>query len=436
MSGLAALAAALPECAIACVLIAVEDSTCSITNQTCVCHDETFNTHATACVAANCTVREGLFTKNLTSTSCGIAPRVDHSYVPVLITFVALSAVSVLIRVIARLQARVPVWWDDFIITLSFVRWLLAPEVFRQETYRLKSHGLGTDIWAIPFDDITLIFKALYTLFVVYVTSRDLVRLSILLFYHRIFGHIALARRLIQFSFVLIILCCIAFDFAIIFGCRPLDYFWTSWDGQNEGHCISTNGIFWAGAFVVIAIDIWIMLLPLPFVLRLNLSLRKRILSATMFTFGIFVVIVSFYRLTTINHFTLSQNPTGDFVDVGIWSGLELYVGIICACLPNFHSFLKPVYAWLGLSSSSRATPSYPTSGGSGSSSGRPHRPDGARSGSEAMICATTTVDVKEHRLEDQMHLSSPGWDDMTRSMEEIELGTRRKGATSGSAWS
>lgn len=151
----------------------------------------------------------------------------------------------------------------------------------------MKSHGLGTDIWAIPFDDITLNLKALYTLFVLYITSRDLVRLSILLFYHRIFGYVPLARRLIQYSFVLIIACCIAFDFAIIFGCTPLGYFWISWDGQHEGHCISTNGIFWAGAFVVIAIDVWVMLLPLPFILRLNLSLRKRILSAVMFAFGI-----------------------------------------------------------------------------------------------------------------------------------------------------
>lgn len=151
----------------------------------------------------------------------------------------------------------------------------------------MKSHGLGTDIWAVPFDDITTIFKALYCLFVVYITSRDLVRLSILLFYHRLFGHVPLARRLIQFSFVLIITCCIGFDLAIWFGCTPIDYFWKAWEGRGGGSCISTHDIFWAGAFVTIAIDLWVMLVPIPFILRLNLSLLKKTLTAIMFTFGI-----------------------------------------------------------------------------------------------------------------------------------------------------
>ncbi|KAK7728750.1 hypothetical protein SLS53_009378 [Cytospora paraplurivora] len=180
--------------------------------------------------------------------------------------FTAIAAVCVLLRVIARLKAKVPVWWDDFIVGLSFVR---------------------TDIWAIPFSDITTIFKAWYSLFVIYITFRDFVRLSILLFYQRIFGHVPLARRLIQFSFVLIITCCIAFDFAILFGCTPINYFWKAWEGRGRGSCISTHDIFWAGAFVTIAIDIWVMLVPIPFILRLNLSLRKKILSAIMFTFGI-----------------------------------------------------------------------------------------------------------------------------------------------------
>jgi hypothetical protein len=113
------------------------------------------------------------------------------------------------------------------------------------------------------------------------------VRLSILLLYQRIFGDIPLARWLIRFSFGLIIACSIAFDLAVIFGCTPISYFWTSWDGEHEGYCISNNGIFWAGAFVVIAIDIWIILIPLPFIARLNLTLRSKILSAVMFGFGL-----------------------------------------------------------------------------------------------------------------------------------------------------
>lgn len=102
-------------------MTAVEDSDCPVSNQTCICHNKNLNAQATACVTAGCTIRESLFTKNLTSTSCGISPTVDHSYVPVLMAFTAIAAVCVMLRVIARLKAKVPVWWDDFIVVMSFV---------------------------------------------------------------------------------------------------------------------------------------------------------------------------------------------------------------------------------------------------------------------------------------------------------------------------
>ncbi|KAI1432260.1 hypothetical protein GGR50DRAFT_697211 [Xylaria sp. CBS 124048] len=371
----------------------------------------------------SCTVKESLTAKNLTSTACGMHPRVDHSYIPVFIAFVTLSAVSVLLRVVARLSTRVPVWWDDFIIAISF----LGAVAFAAISFAMKSHGLGTDIWAIPFDDITLIFKSLYTLFILYITSRDLVRLSILLLYHRIFGHIPLARRLVQFSFGLVIACSIAFDFAIIFGCTPIAFFWTSWDGEHRGHCISNNAIFWAGAFVVIAIDIWIILIPLPFIAKLKLSLPKRILSGIMFAFGIFVIIVSFYRLQFINRFTLSHNPTADFIDVGIWSGLELYVGIICACLPNIHHLLRPLYQWLGRKFSSGAI-----------LSGRHSRARDAKVSSEDMIHAMTTVKIEHHQSESQVQLSSSsnGARNTPGSVEDVEFGRNKMGETNVTVWS
>lgn len=103
------------------MVITVEDSNCANSDRNCLCHNKHLNTQATACVTESCTVREALSTKNLTSTSCGISPTVDHSYVPVLMAFTVIAAVCVLLRVIARLKTRFPVWWDDLIVALSFV---------------------------------------------------------------------------------------------------------------------------------------------------------------------------------------------------------------------------------------------------------------------------------------------------------------------------
>ena len=115
---------------IECFITAVQNSPCTIANQTCVCHDKDLSAQATVCIKESCTVREALSTKNLTSTSCGLTPNTRPSYIPVFMTFTALCAISVLLRVAARLKAGYPVWWDDFIITLSFVGSTLCSAVF------------------------------------------------------------------------------------------------------------------------------------------------------------------------------------------------------------------------------------------------------------------------------------------------------------------
>lgn len=126
---------------------------------------------------------------------------------------------------------------------------------------------------------------------------------------------------------------------------------------------------------------------------------------------------------------------TADFVEVGIWSGLELYVGIICACLPNFHSLLKPVYAWMG----ARTRHSHSGTGGSRS---KYHRrlDDVEQSSPEHMIQATTVVVIDEHHTKGGFINSGGGGcggnDVAGITLQGIELGTQVQGSTSGRAWS
>lgn len=424
MSDFLDLVSALPKCSIGCLLAAFDNVGCAITNQTCACHDEDLTAQATTCIQDSCTVREALSTKNLTDTYCGVTPNTAPFYpYPVFLTFTALCAVSVLLRVIARLKVGYPFWWDDIIIALSF----LGCVAFTTIGLMVLDLGLGMDIWAIPFDDITTIFKGIYVIFVIYITSRHLVRGSILLFCYRLLGHDPLPRRLIQVTLALLVAFCVALDLAMLFGCTPIDHFWKSWDDQHEGHCISLHAVFWAGAAIDISIDLWILLLPIPFIMRLKLSLQKKILSGIMFGFGIFVTVVSLYRLTMINRFTLSQNPTADGLEVGTWSGLEIYVGIICACLPNFNSLLKPVYAWMGCRTQSPHTGGTTSRSGAGSAfHGRSRKDEQSVLGST--IRATTVIQIEEHgshghSLSNGSSDGLIGQDCAVASAQDIELG-------------
>lgn len=171
-----------------------------------------------------------------------------------------------------------------------------------------------------------------------------------------------------------------------------------------------------------------------------------------------------------INRFTLSKNPTGkshvhiltqaailrynslpfrsitkcspsiaDALDVGTWSGLEIYIGIICACLPNFNSLLKPVYAWMGSRTQSPHTAGTTSGGGSGFHS-RVHKDE--QSGLGQTIRATTVIEIEEHGSHGH-HMSNASSDGLigqgsaVGSVQEIELGIiGTSNTTCGRAWS
>lgn len=69
--------------------------------------------------------------------------------------------------------------------------------------------------------------------------------------------------------------------------CRPLSYFWTSWDGEHEGVCIDHENLIWAHASINILLDLVIISLPMPTLLSMNLSWRKKLAICVMFAVGI-----------------------------------------------------------------------------------------------------------------------------------------------------
>lgn len=55
-------------------------------------------------------------------------------------------------------------------------------------------------------------------------------------------------------------------------------------------------------------------------------------------------MIISLVRLKTINEFTRAVNPTKDIVQLCMWSGIEIDVGVICPCLPSFRLLLRKMW--------------------------------------------------------------------------------------------
>lgn len=58
---------------------------------------------------------------------------------------------------------------------------------------------------------------------------------------------------------------------------------------------------------------------------------------------GLFVTICSIARLRFLSSWASSTNPTFDYGPLAVWSLIELYAGVICACLPGMASLFRRV---------------------------------------------------------------------------------------------
>jgi len=93
-------------------------------------------------------------------------------------------------------------------------------------------------------------------------------------------------RRLAYFLLATSLAYGIAFTVTCLFNCTPVSYIWTSWDGEHSGTCINFHVFAWAHAGVNIILDVTILAIPIPELLRLSMSMRKKLYIITMFSIG------------------------------------------------------------------------------------------------------------------------------------------------------
>ncbi|KAL1854458.1 hypothetical protein VTK73DRAFT_8740 [Phialemonium thermophilum] len=344
-SALAALAA-LPDCATGCLLSALANSTCEPTDLQCLCTNPAFNEASTKCVMAQCTVKETLFTKNTTETNCH-APRRDKSgsLSGVCIALGVLSACFVVARLVFKgFLTQSEVTADDWMILVALLAGI--PNTVLIARGDIDS-GLGKDVWTLPFGHITRFLQYFYVTEIIYFLEVTLLKASILLFYLRIFParH---TRRLLWATLVFNGLFGLAFVVGAVFQCRPIRYYWLQWDGEHRGTCLNVNALGWANAAISIAVDLWMLGIPLFELRHLNLHWKKKVGVALMFVIGTFVTVVSILRLRSLVTFANSSNPTWDNYDVVLWSTVELNVGYICACMPTTRLMLVRLFPILG----------------------------------------------------------------------------------------
>ncbi|KAL4869863.1 hypothetical protein BDV12DRAFT_70191 [Aspergillus spectabilis] len=332
----------LPSCALLCLTQAISSSSCSLLDIECICQDEPLNTQLQTCGMQNCSVKDNLRSMRFLYTTCDYPVTVENDVFPaVLIVGIILSTLAVTLRIAGRLIGS-KLGLDDAVALLS-----LAVVVAITTIGFIYSHlGLGKDIWFVPFNDITHILHLYFVEEALYITSIALSKISMLLLYLRLFPDETF-RLASKFALAITTAWGLAILFTNIFSCQPLDYFWHMWDGEHEGKCIDHPKLLWSHAIINIALDLVIIGLPMPTLLKLNLSWGRKAVICVMFAGGVIVTVVSILRFISSRSFDMTDNPTKNFVSIGIWSLLEVYLSIICACMPGIRAFFNYTHAKL-----------------------------------------------------------------------------------------
>jgi hypothetical protein len=163
------------------------------------------------------------------------------------------------------------------------------PLVLTTHTTPAVKLGQAHDIWLVPFDNITKILQLFFGEMLLYTVTRLFVRASVILFYLRVFppNQDKTLGRILQGTFVFNIVYNFSFLIAVIFQCRPIADFWTQWEGGHEGHCGDATILAWVAAATGIAFDLWLLALPFPQLLRLNLHWKKKLMGGMMLLVGV-----------------------------------------------------------------------------------------------------------------------------------------------------
>lgn len=278
-------------------------------------------------------------TKNATATLCHAPVRYTGGRIRVSnIALAVVTAFCALARVIYKAIFSVgELGLDDYSVIITLIVGVPSVVIIDRG---IVTNGLGRDVWTVPFNQITDFVRYLYACEILYFLQITLLKLTLLFFFLRIFPK-PVIRRLLWGTITFTCLWGTASTITAIFQCSPISLYWNSWDKSDRpGKCININALAWSNAIISIVLDIWMLVLPLYEIFRLQLSWRKKISVAIMFCVGTFVTVVSILRLQSLVHFAASSNPTFDQTDVINWSAIEINVGVICSCLPSLRVIL------------------------------------------------------------------------------------------------
>jgi len=181
-------------------------------------------------------------------------------------------------------------------------------------------YGMGRHFATLSTEEFIKSLKPFWVSVWIYYLALTFTKISILIQYWRLLVY-RKTRIAIWIAGGIVIAYGIATMFDSIFICHPVQFFWDQ--TIEAGTCLNKEAVWFANAGLNIAIDIGIVILPMPAVRSLGLPRKQKIGVMLLFALGGFVCIASIVRLTTLQVIATSHDITWDNPGAATWSKLH-----------------------------------------------------------------------------------------------------------------
>ncbi|KAJ5916916.1 hypothetical protein N7504_000931 [Penicillium tannophilum] len=274
--------------------------------------------------------------------SASLPPDVDRSaallssfWIPFPFTFLFICT---------RLYSRVlrkDLGLDDFLIVVAWVLYLIG---LCLSTVMVRHGGLR-HIQYLTMDQLEFVLKMEIVDQPFGVLSAMFGKISVALFICRVMGATAKYRRYIVYVNIAIYVALSFVNIGVLFGqCKPTAALWTpALAAAPSTKCldasINTDLSILQAAFGA-WIDFFLALLPLTFILKLKVSVKKRMVLCALLGLGLVACVCACIKAAQFSKSTNNPDATWATYSVYLWASLELPFVIIAASIPPS----KPVW--------------------------------------------------------------------------------------------
>ncbi|KXJ86612.1 hypothetical protein Micbo1qcDRAFT_219233 [Microdochium bolleyi] len=283
----------------------------------------------------------------------GIAPLSDRERTEIAIsygTIIGTGSLAILVcgmRLYVRKFIKASFGVDDWACLIA----LIIVTTFNGIGLGVIHYGAGKHMQNVAMEDLKYWFILYYTCICMYLSISFAVKTNLLFFLRRVFPNPYVQHTTLG-MLIFLALFTISGTFAAAFQCNPPKYVY---DIQyvlapdRAEHCFDSQvsySIFMYQAVLIFVCDIIMFLLPIPALLKLNLSASKRWVLVLVFASAGVACIAPAIRFRSLEFY--GKNSTDTTFDAAAslyWMAIEYNLGMVAGSLTS----LRPLFARYGL---------------------------------------------------------------------------------------